>query len=135
MEALTRIGDRTSMPWLSPHPCRTPGCGVLIRGKPGHCEEHRPQVRKQQDSGRPPASRRGYDRDWRRRRAAFLADHPYCVRDGETATVVDHIVPLAEGGPDDESNWQSLCKTCHDSWKQRQDRRRYGSHPNPSLRR
>lgn len=38
----------------------------------------------------------------------------------EPATVVDHVIPH-EGDEVlfwDESNWQSLCKTCHDSAKQ-----------------
>ena len=26
----------------------------------------------------------------------------------------DHVVPLAKGGADDESNFQSLCERCHD---------------------
>lgn len=30
------------------------------------------------------------------------------------AAIRDHIIPLAEGGPDIESNTQGLCKRCHD---------------------
>jgi 5-methylcytosine-specific restriction protein A len=124
------------MPWLSPHPCRHPGCGTLIRGSRGFCEEHQAQARKRQDELRPSAARRGYGKDWRRRRAEYLEEHPFCVRplaggrscQAET-TVVDHIVPLAEGGADDEGNWQALCKTCHDSWKQRHDRERAKRRP------
>lgn len=29
------------------------------------------------------------------------------------ATVVDHIVPLAKGGSDDDSNTRNLCDPCH----------------------
>ncbi|MCZ2288563.1 MAG: HNH endonuclease [Anaerolineales bacterium] len=29
------------------------------------------------------------------------------------ATMVDHIVPLRRGGRDDETNYQSLCVSCH----------------------
>jgi 5-methylcytosine-specific restriction endonuclease McrA len=40
------------------------------------------------------------------------------------ATVVDHITP--HDGDEvlfwDETNWQSLCKHCHDSVKQKQER-------------
>lgn len=30
------------------------------------------------------------------------------------ATVRDHVVPLQEGGADEESNTQGLCAACHD---------------------
>lgn len=39
------------------------------------------------------------------------------------STVVDHVIP--HRGDDvlfwDESNWQALCKSCHDSHKRRQE--------------
>ena len=101
------------MPWMSTHPCRYPGCGILLRGRQGYCEEHRSRVRHQQEAGRPSASRRGYDGDWRRRRAEYLEENPYCVVCQDEATEVDHIVPLSAGGEDHPSNWQSLCKTHH----------------------
>lgn len=62
----------------------------------------------------------GYGRDWRRFRLAYLDDNPLCVRCEASgivvpATIVDHIVPLTQGGKRlDESNVQSLCKTHHD---------------------
>jgi 5-methylcytosine-specific restriction enzyme A len=31
----------------------------------------------------------------------------------EVATIRDHIVPLAEGGTDDDLNSQPLCAACH----------------------
>lgn len=43
-------------------------------------------------------------------------EHSVCVRAGiaSAALVVDHIVPLADGGVDEPSNWQSLCTNpCH----------------------
>jgi 5-methylcytosine-specific restriction enzyme A len=53
------------------------------------------------------------------RRARWLYLHPLCVecdKEGRVtaATVPDHVVPLWKGGPDDESNLQSLCKAHHD---------------------
>lgn len=78
-------------------------------------------ARKQQDERRPSAAARGYDRDWQSRSAEFLAEHPYCAMCQEPSTVVDHVIPLSAGGADDETNWQSLCKPCHDGPKQRQD--------------
>ena len=67
------------------------------------------------------ADARGYDARWRRARKAFLGRHPLCVecqRDGKLtpATVVDHIVPH-RGDQKlfwDQTNWQPLCKDCHD---------------------
>ena len=100
------------MPWLSPHPCRHPGCGVLVRGG-SHCSEHRGEARRRSDELRPTASQRGYTADWRRRRAAWLEERPDCAVCGHPATQVDHKVPLAAGGADDESNYQSLCATHH----------------------
>lgn len=29
------------------------------------------------------------------------------------ATIRDHVIPLAEGGRDDESNEQAVCASCH----------------------
>lgn len=62
----------------------------------------------------------GYDRHWRRFRLAYLNDNPLCVRceaSGRVvaATIVDHIVPLTQGGERlVTSNVQSLCKHHHD---------------------
>ena len=61
---------------------------------------------------------------WRKARARHLYKHPLCAlcrRQGVTtaATVVDHIKPH-DGDYDlfwDESNYQSLCKMCHNSAK------------------
>lgn len=38
-----------------------------------------------------------------------------CQRQGRVtlATIRDHRIPLAEGGPDDETNEQPLCDECH----------------------
>ena len=40
-----------------------------------------------------------------------------CLANGRTtaATVPDHIVPLAKGGTDDDSNVRCLCALCHDA--------------------
>ena len=74
---------------------------------------------------------RGYGGRWQRARATFLQRPEnvccrMCAAEGivTLATVVDHIVPH-RGNQDlfwDTSNWQALCKTHHDSHKQREDR-------------
>lgn len=71
---------------------------------------------------------RGYSWKWEKARKRFLFEHPTCAMcrtDGRltAAGVVDHIVP--HKGDQAlfwlESNWQSLCRTCHNSRKQRQE--------------
>lgn len=52
-------------------------------------------------------------------RAALFMRQPLCCvceRQGRVtlATQRDHIIPLAEGGLDDDSNTQGLCFTCHE---------------------
>lgn len=56
----------------------------------------------------------------RRLRAEPLCRH--CLAKGITtaATVPDHIVPLKDGGTDDDSNIQCLCEPCHEA-KTRKD--------------
>jgi len=70
-----------------------------------------------------------YNYRWQKERKHFLANNPlcvYCMKQAKitTATVVDHIVP--HKGDDnlfwDANNWQPLCKTCHDSVKQSEER-------------
>ena len=75
------------------------------------------------------AASRGYGHRWRKARARYLEKHPLCVKCGEaghvvTATVVDHIVPH-RGDQQlfwDERNWQPMCATHHNSWKQTVER-------------
>jgi 5-methylcytosine-specific restriction endonuclease McrA len=78
------------------------------------------------DAKRPNASARGYGADWRKAKAQFLAEHPACSMCGARAAVVDHIRPH-RGDQSlfwDRSNWQALCAHCHNSTKQRLERRK-----------
>lgn len=60
-------------------------------------------------------------RAWRKARKLYLQKNPLCVeceKDGMIvpATVVDHIVPINQGGDKlNESNFQSLCQHHHNS--------------------
>ena len=61
-------------------------------------------------------------------RAELFTREPLCAvcqRLGRVtlATQRDHIVPLAEGGADDDSNVQGLCHDCHDA-KSKAERQR-----------
>lgn len=102
------------MPMKPKRPCRHPGCPKLTDGL--YCEEHKAMHRDRAGSGE-----RGYDRRWQKARARYLKANPLCVQCRKRgvyvkADVVDHIRPH-RGDPIlfwDESNWQSLCKACHD---------------------
>ncbi len=113
-------------------PCSYPGCGVL--GEETRCEKHRQQERQEADARRGSAASRGYDSRWTKARATFLRSNPLCAECGRSgrvmaAIVVDHIQP--HRGDQilfwDRNNWQPLCKTCHDSIKQREERRGEGA--------
>ena len=73
-----------------------------------------------------------YNRKWQRMANAFKVANPlcvYCLWIGNTtaAEVVDHIKPH-KGDLKlfwDESNWQPLCKHCHDSVKAKEEARGY----------
>jgi 5-methylcytosine-specific restriction enzyme A len=67
------------------------------------------------------AGSRGYGWQWQQARERFLARNPLCVEcqarnELTPATVVDHRIP--HRGDEaifwDVSNWQALCKRCHD---------------------
>lgn len=70
-----------------------------------------------------------YNGPWRKERLHFLDRNPlcsYCAEEGRVtaAEVVDHIIPH-RGDPAlfwDITNWQPLCKWCHDSVKQREEK-------------
>ncbi len=110
------------MAWGAKRPCGQSGCRELVSGRAGMCPDHEKARRQRVDRERGSSAARGYGSRWQKRRKAFLAKHPLCVRhhaQGETvsATVVDHIRPH-KGDPElfwDESNWQGLCKPCHDA--------------------
>ena len=85
--------------------------------------------------GRKSAAKRGYGRRWRKASQAFLDchvardyGHPLCVwckQEGRIvrATVVDHIVPHRGDRKRfwDRTNWQPMCKRCHDAKTARED--------------
>ena len=112
-----------------PRPCAYPGCPALVI-EGSQCEKHRKQIAKQYDQERGTAAQRGYDARWQKARAWYLRRNPLCVecqKEGRLmpATVVDHIKPH-KGNYYlfwDASNWQSLCKACHDRKTAKEDGR------------
>jgi len=109
-------------------PCARPGCGAYAAAGGRWCSAHTaaPQaVRAAADRRRGTAASRGYDHRWQRARLAYLAARSYrcagyAVAPGATcltpASVVDHIVPHRGDSALfwAETNWQPLCKRCHD---------------------
>ena len=111
------------MPKKPLKPCKHPGCPKLTEEK--YCEEHNVL----HVSDRVNATGRGYGSRWRTSRNRFLKANPLCAKCKDQgrlvkATVVDHIKPH-RGDKNlfwDESNWQSLCKSCHDRKTMTEDR-------------
>lgn len=109
--------------------CRHAGCGALIAVS-GLCAKHERERQAQYDKERGSAASRGYGRQWQLAREGYLRRHPLCVTCKDAgravpATVVDHIRP--HRGDKvlfwDSSNWQAVCKRCHDSKTAREDGR------------
>lgn len=113
------------MPKKPKRPCKHPGCPRLTSGR--YCELHA----KLHINDRASAFERGYNSRWQNVSKRFLANHPFCAeceRNGKLipATVVDHVNP--HRGDEvlfwSESNWQPLCKKCHDSKTRTMDQHR-----------
>ena len=100
------------MPRKPQRPCRYPGCPRLTDGV--YCEDHAKIMEQHYEKfqrGYSPGKR--YGRAWKRIRDRYIHKHPLCeqcLKGGRYVTVeeVHHIVPLSEGGSNDESNLMSF---------------------------
>lgn len=101
------------MPRAALRPCSYPGCAVLVRS--GRCDDHQSEGEYVRDKAR----QRLYDRRWQRRRAAFLAEHPWCeecLRVGKYVAAVDVHHLVAHRGDVHvflSSPLEALCRGCH----------------------
>jgi len=91
----------------------------LVRDGGSRCKDH-PKVNSFADKkSRGTRHERGYGSAWTKLRESILQRDAglcqACRKQGRLtpARDVDHIIPKAEGGTDDESNLQSLCRACH----------------------
>lgn len=103
----------------------------------------RAETQADHDGRRGSASARGYGYAWQKSRDQFLRENPLCAEHQKQgrmvpAEAVDHIVApklreARESGDQtriadahrlfwSRSNWQPLCKHCHDSVKQRAEK-------------
>lgn len=107
------------MPRKPNKPCSYPGCPLLVPAGQAYCPEHMKQMNQQYERyGRDPATRRHYNKKWRKVRSIYIKAHPYCelcFQGGvmTKAEHVHHITPLNDGGTNNDSNLMSLCKPCH----------------------
>lgn len=87
----------------------------------GYCADHvdDQHIGRFADPLRGSRKARGYGSEWERIRKLVLSRDKGlcqpCLAEGKyrTARQVDHIVPKAKGGTDDDSNLQSICVDCH----------------------
>lgn len=110
--------------------CAHPGCNAKVQGV-FYCALHKDDERKRKalvDKRRGSPTQRGYTSAWSRASKAFLKRHPLCAlckKEGRLtpATVTDHITPWKGDRALfwDSSNWQPLCKECHDKKTARED--------------
>ena len=103
------------MPRAAPRPCSHRGCRALALDGSGRCAQHPREA-----WVKTTPTKRITGRRLQKMRAALFARQPLCViclvNDRvSVATQRDHIVPLEEGGKDDETNEQALCEPCHEA--------------------
>ena len=110
------------MPRKPKKPCAYPGCPNLTDTK--YCETHK-QYEPPAHFGKSGENAFYRSSGWKAKRKSFLDEHPFCVMCGRPASIVDHVVPIRQGGePLDDDNLQSLCWSCH-SRKSIKDGSRY----------
>ena len=101
------------MPYKAPKPCAWPGCPELTHSR--YCAKHTTMANRER---REAEGKSHYDRRWRKIRALYLSKHPLCHDCEEAgrlipATEVHHILPIQDGGKDNDENLMGLCKSCH----------------------
>ncbi|MDH0049642.1 HNH endonuclease [Comamonas terrigena] len=114
-----------AVPSAAPRPCSHPGCGVLVSDGTGRCPKH---PKKAWARNRPAPIKRLSGRALQRLREDRKRENPLCVeckRRGEVRLwdVLDHVIPLEEGGTNDPGNLQGLCHDCHGAKTERERRR------------
>ncbi len=116
------------MPRKPLSPCRYPGCPNLCEGS--YCDEHKTLGNREYNRyRRDPETNKRYGAEWRTIRSIYVKSHPLCeqcLKNGRIVPTaeVHHIVPLADGGNNDDSNLMSLCHACHNAIHNEMGRKR-----------
>ena len=106
------------MPRKPKKPCAYPDCPNLTDTR--YCPQHHKLMNRHYNKyQRGSGSNQRYSTAWRRISAAYRKANPLCElceTKGQLvpATFVHHKVAVKDGGSDDESNLQSLCRACHE---------------------
>lgn len=110
------------MPPRAKRPCRHKGCAAVTNNASGFCDthqqEHAGEGWRNYQRGKSRQDR-GYGRIWELIRPRIFQRDKYlcqnCRRQGIAmkAVSIDHIIPKAHGGTDDDSNLEALCWPCH----------------------
>ena len=109
------------MPDFPARPCRRASCTALVRDGSSYCQAHQSdrKVGKFADERRGTRQERGYGAEWEKTRKRILSRDKglcqVCMTEGKLrpAKQVDHKVPKAEGGTDEDGNLQAICVPCH----------------------
>lgn len=101
--------------------CRKQGCGAVTTDKGGYCAKCKTtEAGWVKHSKGKSDTERGYGWSWRKHRLKVLERDNYlcrhCLAEGRAVAgnQVDHILPKSQGGTNDLSNLQTLCKKHHD---------------------
>jgi 5-methylcytosine-specific restriction protein A len=110
------------MPRAPERPCRNAVCPKTTADAGGYCAACRPASGRAEREQRGSSTARGYGYSWQQRRARIIQRDPVCASCKRAwSTEVDHVQPKAQGGTDDETNLQGLCKPCHSTKTARED--------------
>ena len=104
--------------------CQTAGClGYALNFdllcpscKQDRKDKRNARLRKLERKDTRTPAEQGYDKHWRKISKVYRMRRPLCeLCKASMSKVVDHILPIKDGGGNEESNLQALCHKCHNS--------------------
>lgn len=101
---------------LMPKSCAVPTCAGTTSTRYCHAHAFLSSGASRIDRGT--TTEQGYGTVWQKVRKHHLLEHPLCELCKQAGKVkaareVHHIKPINQGGGNENSNLQSLCKSCH----------------------